>query len=105
MPPRLQEVLDSLKQGTFSPDEPTRFRGLVESLQTYDHFMVAADFDAYWAAQREADTIWQKKEAWWRRSVVNMSGMGWFSSDRTITEYAEEVWGARLEYGREWSND
>ncbi len=90
--PRLRSVLAPLGQGEFSPDAPDRFRGLLDGLLAHDHYMVAADFDAYWRAQRNVDVLWCDRNAWWRRSVLNMSGMGWFSSDRTIGEYASEVW-------------
>jgi glycogen phosphorylase len=91
--PLLAEVIDSIESGTFSPDEPGRFRELVDAVLEYDHFMVAADFDAYWAAQRAVDALWKTPDAWWRASILNTSRMGWFSSDRTIREYAHGIWG------------
>jgi starch phosphorylase len=54
--------------------------------------MVAADFDAYWTAQRAADELYGKP-GWWRAAILNTARMGWFSSDRAIREYAEKVWG------------
>jgi starch phosphorylase len=54
--------------------------------------MVAADFDSYYAAQRAVDGRWGEREAWWRSAVLNTANVGWFSSDRTIAEYAEEIW-------------
>ena len=54
--------------------------------------MVAADFEAYWAAQRAVDDLWGNPGEWWRRSILNTARMGWFSSDRTIAEYAREIW-------------
>jgi starch phosphorylase len=56
--------------------------------------MVCADFDAYWNAQLRVDEMWRNKQRWWRSSVVNTAKMGWFSSDRTIAEYAKEIWNA-----------
>jgi glycogen phosphorylase len=91
--PRLAEVLDAIGQGVFSPDDPGRYRELVASLRAEDWFMVAADFDAYYAAQRAADARWAAGEAWWRAAVLNTAHVGWFSSDRTIAEYAGEIWG------------
>ncbi len=54
--------------------------------------MVAADFDTYWQAQRAVDALWKDSAAWWRASILNTARMGWFSSDRTIREYADDVW-------------
>jgi len=90
----LPRVLDALASGAFSPEEPGRYRGLVESLLRDDRFMVTADFDAYCAAQAEVEMLWRDPAAWWRRSVLNTARVGWFSSDRTIRDYAAEIWGA-----------
>ena len=54
--------------------------------------MVAADFDAYAATQRRIDQIWLARPRWMRASIMNIANMGWFSSDRAIREYAEEIW-------------
>jgi starch phosphorylase len=90
--PRLRDAIDSIASGMFSPDEPHRFQPIVDSLLAYDTFMVAADFDAYWEAQRRLAALWLDPPAWWRMSVLNTARMGWFSSDRTIREYGEEIW-------------
>jgi len=89
---RLEEALEQISAGVFSPDEPDRYKALVDDLRGSDWFMVAADFDAYWEAQRLAAARWQDSAAWWRSAVLNTAQVGWFSSDRTITEYAEEIW-------------
>jgi starch phosphorylase len=96
--PALQHVLDAIGAGVFSPDEPDRYRDLIADLATNDWFMVAADFDAYVEAQRNVDTRWCDRRAWWRSSVLNTAQMGWFSSDRTISEYAEEIWGVPVSH-------
>ena len=54
--------------------------------------MVSADFDSYYEAQRSVDARWQVAPAWTRASILNVARMAWFSSDRTIREYAEEIW-------------
>ena len=90
--PALREVLDAVSSGVFSPGDPDRFRDLVDGLTYHDHFLVCADFDAYYAAQRRVDAKWQDKDAWWRSSVINTAGMGWFSSDRSIADYARDIW-------------
>jgi starch phosphorylase len=91
--PALQQVLDMVGSGVFSPDERDRYRELVADLISSDWFMVAADFDAYADAQWSVATRWCDRHAWWRSSVLNTARVGWFSSDRTIREYAEDIWG------------
>jgi glycogen phosphorylase len=91
--PRLAEALASVENGVFAPDEPERFRPLIQELAHRDRFMVTADFDAYWEAQRHVDLMWSDPAAWWRMSILNTARIGWFSSDRTIREYADEIWG------------
>jgi starch phosphorylase len=54
--------------------------------------MVTADFDSYWFAQRRIDRMWCDSREWWRSSILNTARVAWFSSDRTIREYAEEIW-------------
>ena len=54
--------------------------------------MVTVDFEAYWAAQRDVEALWREPSAWWRKSILNTARMAWFSSDRTIRDYAEEIW-------------
>ena len=90
--PALTEVLDAVQSGVFSPDDRDRYRGLVDALRYHDYFMVCADFDAYYAAQREIAALWNRPEAWWKSAIMNTAGMGWFSSDRSIREYASEIW-------------
>ena len=89
----LRQVLDAVGSGHFSPDEPQRYHDLVADLTGSDWFMVAADFDAYVDAQYSVAARWRDRRAWWRSSVLNTANMGWFSSDRTISEYAEGIWG------------
>ena len=90
--PALQEVLDAVGLGAFSRDEPDRYRDLVADLTDSDWFMVTADFDSYVDAQYAVVARWRDRHAWWRSSVLNTANMGWFSSDRTISEYAGEIW-------------
>jgi glycogen phosphorylase len=90
--PRLAEVIEAIGSGVFSPGEPDRFKGLAEALTYHDHFLVTADFDAYYAAQRAVDALWLDQRAWWRTSILNTARVAWFSSDRTISEYAADIW-------------
>jgi starch phosphorylase len=90
--PALQQVLDAVGNGVFSPDEPQRYRELVDELTANDHFLVTADFNAYLQAQCRVEARWRDPAAWWRSSMLNTANVGWFSSDRTIREYAEGIW-------------
>ena len=90
--PVLAEVLSSVEAGVFSPDEPDRYRGLVDSLRHHDYFLVCADFDDYYATQRRIADLWRRPEDWWQASILNTANVGWFSSDRSIREYADQVW-------------
>ncbi len=93
---RLKDVLDAIYDGLFSPDDPSRYHSLVDAVLGYDTFMVAADFEAYVRRQRDVDALWLDQNAWSIARIANISQMGWFSSDRTIREYAEEIWRAPL---------
>jgi len=64
----------------------------VDVLTHHDHFMVSADFESYSASQRQVAAKWRDRPEWWRSSVLNTARVGWFSSDRTIREYAREIW-------------
>jgi glycogen phosphorylase len=91
---RLREVLDQIGSGFFSPEEPDRFRPIVDTLLHHgDRYMVLADFASYLAAQGDVDALWRDRpEAWTRKAILNVAGMGMFSSDRTVRGYAEEIW-------------
>jgi starch phosphorylase len=89
---KLAEVLEAIGSGVFSPDEPDRYRGLVDMLTHSDYFLVTADFDSYFETQRSVFRRWRDKHAWWQAAALNTARMGWFSSDRTTSEYAEEIW-------------
>jgi len=92
--PRLKAVLDAIAGGQFSDEEPGRYRSLVDSLLWGgDPYMLLADFDSYVAAQARVDALFDQPEAWAKKAILNVAGMGWFSSDRTIREYARQVWG------------
>jgi glycogen phosphorylase len=90
--PKLREVLDAVATGVFSPDDKDRYHHLVETLTYHDHFLVSADFDAYFAMQRKVGIRWRDRKAWWNSAILNTARMGWFSSDRTISEYARDIW-------------
>ncbi|MBR0876666.1 starch phosphorylase [Bradyrhizobium barranii subsp. barranii] len=90
--PKLQRAINAIGTGEFSPGDPGRFESIAHALRYLDHYMVSADFDSYYEAQRSVDARWQVAPAWTRASILNVARMAWFSSDRTIREYAEEIW-------------
>jgi starch phosphorylase len=94
--PALSEVLRMIETGVFSPGEPQRFAMLTDSLRRTDHYLVVADFDSYWQAQRNVDALWRRPGDWAASCIRNIAGMGWFSADRAINEYARSVWRARF---------
>ncbi|MCD7060170.1 glycogen/starch/alpha-glucan phosphorylase [Pelagibacterium xiamenense] len=91
---RLREVLEAISGGVFSPDDRGRYRALMDGLYDHDWFMVARDFDAYLKAQRDVDAIWEDRKRWNAMAIRNTARMAWFSSDRTIREYSQDIWGA-----------
>jgi glycogen phosphorylase len=90
--PRLTRAFELIESGHFSPDDPGRFRPLLDDLATVDHFRVTADFDSYAAAQRRVEETYAEPEAWWPKAVLNTARLGWFSSDRTARDYAHDIW-------------
>jgi len=90
--PELSQALAAIASGVFSPDDRDRYAGLIGGLYDHDWFMVAADFDSYAAAQRGIDDLWRDPGAWYAKAIRNTANMGWFSSDRTIRQYASEIW-------------
>ncbi|GMG82631.1 glycogen/starch/alpha-glucan phosphorylase [Paralimibaculum aggregatum] len=90
--PTLRRVLEQIAGGAFSPDEPRRYAGLVHRLHDHDYFLVSCDFDSYYETQRRIDADYRDTGDWTRRAILNTSNAGWFSSDRTIAGYAEDIW-------------
>ncbi|MDX2013558.1 MAG: glycogen/starch/alpha-glucan phosphorylase [Myxococcaceae bacterium] len=89
---RLRQVLEAIADDTFSPGQHGLFSPLVRSLADQDPFLVMADLAAYIECQERVAALWQKPERWTRASVLNTARMGFFSSDRSIREYAERIW-------------
>ncbi len=90
--PHLKGVIDAIYSGQFSPGEPARYHGLVSRLLDYDWFMVTADFAAYSEALDRADKVWRDPASWTAKSIHNTARLGWFSADRTMREYARDIW-------------
>ncbi len=90
--PELKLAVDMISSGHFLPDEPSAFRPLMDELLGRDHFMVMADYAAYCKCQEQAAHAYLDQEEWSRMAILNVARMGSFSSDRTIQQYAEEIW-------------
>ncbi|PLK48333.1 glycogen phosphorylase [Uliginosibacterium sp. TH139] len=91
--PGLKAVLDAIAGGQFSPNEPGRYRGLVDALLWGgDHYMLLADYQSYIDTQARVDALYAKPDEWASKAIINMANMGTFSSDRTIAQYAKEIW-------------
>ena len=88
----LKETLDQVASGFFSPDARTLFSPLVDSLLNHDEFMLLADYRAYVDCQAKAGQVYKKSETWTRLSILNVARIGYFSSDRSIREYCEQIW-------------
>ncbi|MFL5309798.1 MAG: glycogen/starch/alpha-glucan phosphorylase [Myxococcales bacterium] len=93
--PELRAVLDLIHGGFFDPEHPELFRPLVQSLLDHDPYFLLADFASYLECQRRVEEAFVDKERWTRMAILNVARMGKFSSDRTIREYAEQIWKAR----------
>jgi len=91
--PPLKAALDAIAGGVFSPDDPGRYRGLVDSLLWGgDHYLLLADYASYVATQLRVDALYRQPAQWAECAIANVAGMGAFSSDRTIGEYARQIW-------------
>ena len=88
-----RSAVSAIASGVFSPDDRQRYAGLMGGLYEGDWFMLAADFDSYAAAQRTVDRRWSNRSDWNSATIRNVARVGWFSSDRTIREYAKDIWG------------
>ncbi|OFZ56529.1 MAG: glycogen phosphorylase [Bdellovibrionales bacterium RIFOXYC1_FULL_54_43] len=95
--PELKEALDMIANGAFSSGDQHLFRPIVESLLGRDTYLLLADYGAYIEAQDHVDQLYLQRHEWVRKSIANTAGMGKFSSDRTIAEYAREIWGIKPE--------
>ncbi|MBN2752975.1 MAG: glycogen/starch/alpha-glucan phosphorylase, partial [Rhodospirillaceae bacterium] len=89
----LRRTLDMIRNGYFSPSDPVRYKPLIDSLlRGGDHFLLLADYADYMACQEEVDKVYLTPTDWTRRAILNVANMGKFSSDRTIHDYAKEIW-------------
>lgn len=89
----LQKAVDMISSGYFSKDQPDLFKPIVESLLQNDQYLVLADFENYIKCQEKVAKAYRNRSLWTTMSILNTAGMGKFSTDRTIREYADEIWG------------
>jgi len=92
--PLLKRVIDLIRGGFFSPEQPDLFHPLADLLLQTDPYLVFADFEAYHQCQMKADALYRNTEEWTKKAILNVARIGRFSSDRTISEYNAEIWKA-----------
>ncbi|WP_277976967.1 glycogen phosphorylase [Pantoea endophytica] len=91
--PELHQALTQIASGVFSPQEPGRYRNLFDALVNFgDHYQLLADYRSYVDTQDKVDKLYRQPDKWQRSAALNIANMGYFSSDRTIQEYADEIW-------------
>jgi len=89
----LKQTLDMISNGYFCPEEPARYHGITDMLlHQGDHYLLLADYASYVSCQETVSELYRDNQEWVRRAILNVAGMGKFSSDRTIREYAERIW-------------
>lgn len=91
--PELRQAVDQISSGFFSPKDPDCFKDVVNMLMYHDRFKVFADYEAYIQCQAQVDRLYRNSKEWTKKVIRNIACSGKFSSDRTITEYAREIWG------------
>ncbi|XP_017331870.2 glycogen phosphorylase, brain form [Ictalurus punctatus] len=91
--PELRQVIDQIYTGHFSPNEPEMFKDVVNMLMDHDRFKVFADYEAYISCQEKVNNLYRNPKEWTKKVIRNIACSGKFSSDRTISEYAREIWG------------
>ncbi|WP_386693063.1 MULTISPECIES: glycogen/starch/alpha-glucan phosphorylase [unclassified Lonepinella] len=90
---QLRSVIDQISSGHFSPNDPNRYQDLLlNGLRYHDYYQAFADFRSYVEAQKTVDEKYKDQEAWVNSALQNIVNMSFFSSDRTIAEYAERIW-------------
>lgn len=92
--PALQQVMTQIGDGTFSDGDTDRYRDFLSNVTEHDYFQVVPDFQSYWDMQRHLDALYGQSEKWAEKTILNTARMGWFSSDRTIRSYADQIWRA-----------
>ncbi|XP_067877701.1 glycogen phosphorylase, muscle form [Heterodontus francisci] len=91
--PELKLAIDQINSGFFCPKEPNLFKGVVDMLMHHDRFKVFADYEDYIKCQERVSTLYKNSREWTKMVIKNIATSGKFSSDRTIAEYARQIWG------------
>uniref|UniRef100_A0A8D3DAV5 Alpha-1,4 glucan phosphorylase n=1 Tax=Scophthalmus maximus TaxID=52904 RepID=A0A8D3DAV5_SCOMX len=91
--PELKQAMDQISAGFFSPSQPDLFKDLVDMLMHHDRFKVFADYEEYIKCQEKVSALYKNPKEWTKMVIHNIAGSGKFSSDRTISQYAREIWG------------
>uniref|UniRef100_A0A671PN53 Alpha-1,4 glucan phosphorylase n=1 Tax=Sinocyclocheilus anshuiensis TaxID=1608454 RepID=A0A671PN53_9TELE len=91
--PELKQAIDQIAGGFFSPKQPDLFKDIVNMLMHHDRFKVFADYQDYIKCQEKVSALYKKPKEWTKKVILNIAGSGKFSSDRTISQYAREIWG------------
>lgn len=90
--PELKRALDMISSGFFCMDDPGRYRPITDALLGRDQFFLLADYADYVATQGRVDHYYRDEAAWTRSAILNVARMGYFSSDRSIHDYASKIW-------------
>lgn len=90
--PKLKKVIDLISCGFFSPENPAMFQPLIDSLMQKDEYLLFADFDSYTDMQKKVSEEYKDQTMWTKKAILNVARMGFFSTDRTMREYAEDIW-------------
>ena len=90
--PELKQVLDMIANGYFSVEEPHRYQNVVDNLLNNDQYLLLADYASYIETQDKVDKLYQDRDAWVRKAILNVANMAKFSSDRAIGDYAKNIW-------------
>ena len=90
--PKLKKVIDLISCGFFSPENPGMFQPIIDSLMQRDEYLLFADFDYYVEAQKAVSEVYKDQTKWTKMAIYNVARMGFFSTDRTMKEYADDIW-------------
>jgi len=93
--PDLKRAVDMIANDFFNKEEPGIFKDIIDSLMDVDYYCLFADYESYIKTQDEVSKLYIKQDEWTKKSIYNVAGMGKFSSDRSVKEYASKIWKAK----------